>query len=230
MKKKPLYIMYWMMLIASSFFVFILFWLAFFNRHWQDKIALFFSSFYSRQGIFCTGSKIKVHGIKNFPSGNFLVVSNHQHIIDIPVLLSIVPRRLGFFAKKELFRVPMLAMWMRILGGISIDRGSPRKSALSIKKGIKKLENDRTLLIFPEGTRGSTDKISKFKSGSFKLAIKAKVPIIPITCCNSNGAFKKNNIIKVYIHKPIFELGQDTHLLSKRVQKIIESKFSSKIS
>lgn len=180
------------------------------------------------------GVKINVEGLENVPKeGAVLFVSNHQGNFDIPILMTCIDKPKGFIAKKELENIPTISEWMSFMGCIFMDRSNLRKSATAIIDGIKILKQGQSLVIFPEGTRSKGGPMKEFKAGSFKLATKSKVPIIPITI---NGSYKilegkklavQSADVDVFIHPLI-----DTKSLSKEeesqlhltVENIVKSK------
>lgn len=176
-----------------------------------------------------TGSKVEVEGAENIPEGTVLFVSNHQGNFDIPTLLGFIPKLKGFVAKKELKKIPMISLWMKWLKCLFMDREDPRQSLKTILKGIEYLKGGHSMVIFPEGTRSKGGPVGEFKKGSFKLAVKAGVPIVPITI---NGTYKlleetgkiKKSTIHIKIHPPIDTKGYNPRVdedLSVRVRDII---------
>lgn len=158
-----------------------------------------------------TGSTVNVYGLENLPKeGAMLFVSNHQSNFDIPLLLSSIPVPKGFIAKKELGNVPFIANWMKEINCLFMDRADMKQSMQIILEGIKLLRNGYSMVIFPEGTRSKGGPVGEFKSGSFKLATKAKVPIVPLTIDGTHKLFESNNnrissaTVNLYIHKPIY--------------------------
>ncbi|MGL4772964.1 MAG: lysophospholipid acyltransferase family protein [Clostridium sp.] len=185
--------------------------------------------------IKASGMTLNIYGQENVPSDEpVLFVGNHQSYFDIPLLLIGVDKPKGFIAKYELGTWPIISTWMKLVRCVFMDRKNLRKSAEAIVQGINILKDGHSMVIFPEGTRATGYEMLPFKAGSFKLALKPKVKIIPVTI---DGSFKlleatgKLNACEVnlYFHEPI-----DTKNLSKeeidelpsRVQEIIKSKFS----
>ncbi len=141
-----------------------------------------------------SGAKITVNGLENIPKDEtVLFVSNHQSDFDIPLLLSTIDVPKGFIAKKELENVPLISTWMKNLNCIFMDRSNLRKSAQSIVEGVNLLKGGYSMIIFPEGTRSKGGPHEEFKAGSFKLATKAKVKIVPITIDGSYKLYEANN-------------------------------------
>lgn len=159
-----------------------------------------------------TKANIKVYGLENLPKdGAMLFVSNHQSNFDIPLLLSLIPVPKGFIAKKELGKVPFISRWMKEINCLFMDREDMKQSMQIIIDGIKILKSGYSMVVFPEGTRSKGGPVGEFKAGSFKLATKAKVPVVPITIDGTYKLFEgnKNRIgykkdVNLYIHKPIY--------------------------
>lgn len=122
--------------------------------------------------------RLRVEG--RFPGkGPYVVVANHQSMLDI-LLLSHVPREMKWVAKEELFRVPWVGWMLRMTGDIPVRRGDPESGGEALARARQYLENGMSVMIFPEGTRSAKGTLLPFKSGAFRLAIEAGVPVLPI--------------------------------------------------
>ncbi|WP_024614264.1 lysophospholipid acyltransferase family protein [Clostridium sp. Ade.TY] len=175
------------------------------------------TSSWARYVMWLSGAKVKVFGEENIPKDEaVLFVGNHQSNFDIPLIMSSIKVPKGFIAKKELEKWPGISMWMRYIRCVFMDRSNMRKSAEAIVQGIQTLKSGYSMVIFPEGTRSKGKAVAEFKAGSFKLALKSKVKIVPFTINGSyklleaNGGKIKPSTVEIYIHKPI-----DTTKLSK---------------
>ena len=179
------------------------------------------------------GAKVNVYGIENLPKENgMLFVCNHQSNFDILLLLSYIPVPKGFIAKIELGRFPWVNQWMKRIHCLFMDRDDIKQSAQTIVEGIKQLKNGINMVIFPEGKRSKTGRIGEFKAGSFKLATKAKKPIVPVTIDGTMNIMEGNHYIikpgtvNLYIHPPIetaLMTKEEAAELPKRVKGIIEA-------
>lgn len=139
-----------------------------------------------------SGCKISVNGIENIPkTGGLCIVSNHSGYMDIMLLLAYAGRPLGFMAKKELSFIPVISVWILLMGGHFIDRKHPRKALKAIKRGIKHIKSGGTMIIFPEGTRSKGRGLLPFHPGSFKLAQRSNSPILPVAISGSYEIFEK---------------------------------------
>lgn len=157
-----------------------------------------------------TGCKVNVKGKQNLPKGNCLFVSNHQGYADIPVIMSVVERPLGFIAKKEMEKHTIMSSWMKEIHCVFMDRSNIRESVKAINEGVENLKNGYSMVIFPEGTRSKGGPIAEFKKGSLKLGTKADVAIVPIAINGSYKIYEENNgkiepaDINVTICKPVY--------------------------
>jgi 1-acyl-sn-glycerol-3-phosphate acyltransferase len=108
-----------------------------------------------------------------------IVVSNHLSAYDIPLSLLAIPASLRMLAKKELFRIPIMAQGMRAAEFIKIDRQNRKEAKEDLKNAKRKLESGIVAWIAPEGTRSKTTEMLPFKKGAFTLAIETQAIIIP---------------------------------------------------
>ncbi|OHE64932.1 MAG: hypothetical protein A2Z99_10345 [Treponema sp. GWB1_62_6] len=137
--------------------------------------------FWARMAILGAGVRLKVEGEENIPaSGGVCFIGNHQGDFDILIALALIRRPFGFTAKREAAYVPIAGMWVKLLGGVFIDRGSPRKSFRAIEAGARKMREGGAMIIFPEGTRSRGREMLPFKPGAFKLATMAGAAIVPV--------------------------------------------------
>lgn len=176
---------------------------------------------------------VKVKGEKNLISDRaVLYVCNHQSNFDIPILISKIKDRKGFIAKIELKKFLIVNKWMNEINCVFMDRNDIRQSAKTIIEGIRILKNGHSMVVFPEGTRSIDGKLIDFKPGAMKLALKSKVPIVPVTINGSKNIMPKGskiiyaNEVELVIDKPIYyeDYGNlDTSELTEKVKNIIES-------
>ncbi len=123
--------------------------------------------------------RLRVVGRWPAERGPFVVVANHQSILDI-LLLSRLPREMKWVAKEELFRVPWVGWMLRMSGDIPIRRGDAESGGSALARAQAYLARGMNVMLFPEGTRSAGGKLLPFKSGAFRLAIEARVPVLPI--------------------------------------------------
>ncbi|EEM11348.1 MULTISPECIES: lysophospholipid acyltransferase family protein [Bacillus] len=176
----------------------------------KDRLVYKTTNWFGKKMVRVAGSTVQVNGIENVPKDKpVLVVSNHQSDMDIPVLLGYLNKPIGFVSKAEIKKFPIVPTWMELMNCVFMDRSNRRQSLQAIKDGIELLKNGHSIVIFPEGTRSKTGEMGEFKAGSFHLAVKAGVAILPVTVDGTYKMFEANgNRMKpahatVTISKPI---------------------------
>ena len=138
------------------------------------------------------GCKLTVSGRENIPrKGSVCFVSNHNSIVDILPLLGTIGRPFGFISKKELLLIPILNMWIPLLGGLYIDRKNPRKAFKTINAGIARIKSAGSMIIFPEGHRSRGRGLLPFHPGSLKLATQSGAIIVPVAITGTYDVYEK---------------------------------------
>lgn len=126
--------------------------------------------------------EVEADGLENVPtSGPFVYATNHQSIVDIIVLGSVLPGDYKWAAKRSLFKIPVLGWHLALAGHVPVDRGGGPKTAAQVIKSFEGvLKGGKPLLIFPEGTRSETGVLKEFKAGGFYAAVRAGAPVVPV--------------------------------------------------
>ena len=150
-------------------------------------------------GILRIVYRIKITGKENIPTeGACIFAANHIHALDPAVIVLTNKRPVRYMAKEELYKNPVLRWLAKIFGIFPVKRNG--KDIEAIKTSLKILKNGEVLGIFPEGTRNGLAKGKKVRTGTVLIALKAKVPIIPI---GISGTFKPFSKVTVNYGKPI---------------------------
>ena len=125
--------------------------------------------------------RVRVEGLEKLdPRGAYVFVANHGSFMDIPALLASLPQQFRFFAKKGLFRIPLLGTHLRRAGHLPVDRSSPRASLKTMQEAARIIGGKGvSVLNFPEGGRSAVG-LREFKEGPAYIAIKAGVPVVPV--------------------------------------------------
>ena len=178
------------------------------------------------------GCNVTIKGKENLPDGPVLLVGNHQGDFDVLLILFAFGEIPVIVAKKEAKKVPIAATWMKMIHCIFMDRGNVRAGLQSIKDATEYLEHGFSVAIFPEGTRSQGPNMGEFKSGAFKAAVKAKVPVVPVAI---DGSYKmmeeKKHLakadIKISILKPIEIDGTEkTQELAEQAQALVQAELN----
>jgi 1-acyl-sn-glycerol-3-phosphate acyltransferase len=154
------------------------------------------------------------------PYGNYILVSNHASMFDIPVLMKTFPH-IRILFKKELSYVPFWGWALRWGHHIMVDRKKGTEAMKSLDRAAKAIGEGGQVLLFAEGTRTRDGKLQPFKRGAFSLAAKSGIPVVPIAINGSFSILPKGSFdirpsqIDVVIHPPI-----ETKNITTREQEI----------
>lgn len=152
----------------------------------------------------------EIAGLENiYPDRAQIFVSNHQSFFDIFVLLAYIPVQFRWVAKESLFRIPFVGWGMRACRHIGVNRTNKKEAMRSFIEASRRLKDGKSIVIFPEGTRTVEGHIGDFKKGSLLLAIRNRLPVVPVTIQGSSDVMKKGSMkitpgkIRVVLDKPI---------------------------
>lgn len=148
--------------------------------------------------------KIEVHGKENIPQEDgFMFFPNHQGLFDVLSIIEACDKPFSVVAKIEVQNVPFLKQVFAIMKAKLMDRADVRQSMKVIMAVTEEVKEGRNYLIFPEGTRSKNgNEVGEFKGGSFKSAMNARCPIVPVAMLNAHEVFDTNSIapITVQVH------------------------------
>ena len=141
------------------------------------------------RGVLRLLCRFEVRGIEHVPTqGPFLLVSNHLHSLDIPVIGATLPHRSVAFAARKWEHIPVAGWLLRTLGdAIFVYRGEVDRHAL--RQALAVLENGGILTVAPEGTRSDTGALQEGKEGIAYLALRAKVALVPVVSYGQEKVF-----------------------------------------
>lgn len=194
------------------------------NRQKKDRSCLHIIQAVFRFILKVTGAQITVIGHEHVPKDQaVLYIGNHRSFFDILLTYVLCPDLTGYVAKKEMEPIPLLSTWMKDLHCLFLDRENIKEGMKTILMAIEKVKNGISICIFPEGTRnkGNSElEMLPFHEGSFKIATKARCPIIPIAISNSAEIFEAH-FPKISPCKVVVEYGEPIfpEQLPKETQK-----------
>ena len=182
------------------------------NQNLKDRTCLSLVNGVFRLILRTAGVKATVIGEERIPQDTaVLYVGNHRSYFDVLLTYIRVPRPTGYVAKKEMLRYPILRVWMRNLHCLFLDRENIKEGLKTILAAVDLVKSGISVTIFPEGTRNwLPDTFLPFHDGSFKIAEKGGVPVVPMTIVNSGAIFedhmpfiRKTNVVIEY-GEPIY--------------------------
>jgi 1-acyl-sn-glycerol-3-phosphate acyltransferase len=133
------------------------------------------------------GVRVDASGLEELDASRpYVVMANHQSVFDTAAIVATLPSSFRFVAKRELTWIPFFG-WALVAGGhVIIDRANRESSVRSLARAAVRVRGGKTVVIFPEGTRGRSGELGEFKSGGFHLALAAQVPILPVSVSGSS--------------------------------------------
>jgi 1-acyl-sn-glycerol-3-phosphate acyltransferase len=184
-----------------------------------------------------SGVKVSVSGTGQLDPGvPYIFAANHQSQFDIFVLQGFLGVNFRWLAKKELFTVPIWGAAMRRAGYIPIDRSHGRQAIKSLDEAAQKISAGTSVIIFPEGTRSTDGKLHDFKAGAMVLAIKSRVPIVPVAISGTFAILPKGKLlmnpgrVQIRVGRPIETRNykpKDKHQLAKKLQDEVAELFNA---
>jgi 1-acyl-sn-glycerol-3-phosphate acyltransferase len=177
------------------------------------------------------GIKVSIDGLEHLDRRQtYVFASNHQSLFDIPILFAYFPLSFRILFKRSLLRIPFLGWHLWLCGHVPVDRENPVRARQSLDRAAEHIRRTGSVAIFPEGTRSRDGSIGRFKYGSFLLAIRAGVPVIPVTISESWRVMERGKVtvhpgrVRVYVDRPVpvdrFD-EQSASELSQAVREIV---------
>ena len=175
-----------------------------------------------------------VTGLENFPEKDgYMLYGNHQGMFDVVAIAATCTRPLGCVLKKELANVPLLKQITACTKSFPMDREDVRQSLTVINSVIEEVKKGRNYLIFPEGTRSKQGNVmGEFHGGSFRCAVKAKCPIVPIAFVDSFMVLdqKGSKRLTVQIHYlPAIAYEDFAGMTATEVAALVKERIQAKI-
>ena len=156
------------------------------------------------------GIQVEIIGLENVLAEQpQIFVANHQSYFDIFAISGYFPVQIRWVAKESLFRIPFVGWSMKAAGYIGLDRDNKRKAFQAFVKTTERLKAGCSIVIFPEGTRSVDGRIGPFKKGGHLLALRSKMPMIPIAIIGSGSIIRKKSAVinpgpvKIVLSKPV---------------------------
>jgi len=176
--------------------------------------------------LFFIGCRIKIKGENNFVKGeNYVVVCNHNSLMDVPVSTPFMPRANKTIAKVSFSKVPVFG-WVYKFGSVLVDRRSDQSRRKSYEEMKTILSLGLDMLIYPEGTRNRTgDPLKSFFDGAFRLAVDTNKRILPTILFNSKNILPPSPIFCLYPGKIEMHFLPPVHVAGKTSNEVKEEVF-----
>ena len=193
-----------LVLFISTLLIVILFYLPCFLL--KDPAKAYWHRWVSRVWMYLylhlIGCPLKIKGKANFHKNTaYIVVCNHNSLMDVPVSTPFMPRANKTIAKKEFTRVPLFG-WIYSFGSVLVDRNNDASRRKSYDEMKSMLSIGLDMVIYPEGTRNRTsDPLKKFYGGAFRLATDTKNPVLPTVLFHTKKVLPANQFFYLMPHQ-----------------------------
>ena len=127
------------------------------------------------------GVNFVAKGVEKIPENQPVIFTpNHAGAFDIPAICLTAPKPPIFMAKKELGQIPVLKKWMDAVDCVFVDRANKKSAHSSLQQAIDAVNDGRSIVIFPEGTRSKNGEIGEFRGGAMKIAMETGAVVVPV--------------------------------------------------
>jgi 1-acyl-sn-glycerol-3-phosphate acyltransferase len=180
--------------------------------------------------LWAWGVRVVVRGEAEPPRGPVVYAANHVSTLDIPVLFAHLPGNFRIVHKRSLYLLPFIGLYLYCCGHIGIDRSKAFRARKSLERAAGRIASGTSVAMFPEGTRSTDGSVLPFKKGSFVLAIRAGVPVIPVSLSGVKGVVPQGLIrlrpgeLAMTLHSPIPTAGrcvEEAGALAEQVRGIV---------
>ncbi|WP_024334027.1 lysophospholipid acyltransferase family protein [Desulfotignum balticum] len=196
---------------------------AFFSRDATNALAVI----WSRLACGIVPVKVKLSGKKNCQQQHaYVVVANHQSMVDIPVIHGFMGLHIKWVMKQELRKIPVFGTACHYLGCIFIDRSRHDAAIQSIRQAKKRMSVKASVLFFAEGTRSRDGQVQPFKKGAFVFARETGLPVLPVTIKHSREVLPPDSLnlipgpVEIIVHRPVYVLPGDAGRLAATIEAV----------
>lgn len=148
------------------------------------------------RGARIAGARVKLVGLDKIDrAGTYIFMSNHVSNLDPPLLVPLIPGRTSVLAKKEIWRIPILAKALDLAEIVPVERSNRDSAIGSIRRAGEVMQHHINMTIFPEGTRSPDGRLMPFKKGPFHLAAETGFSIVPVTILGTEKMMPKGSLM-----------------------------------
>ena len=161
----------------------------------KGNLVHYIGKFWSLLNLYLSGTRLKIKGKEKIEKGRtYIVMSNHQSLVDVWALIGKLPLQLRWTIKSEVKKMPVFGYALERMGHIYVGRKKRKDVALTLEVPVQKIRDGASVVIFPEGTRGRDGRLQKFHKGGAIIAIQSGAAILPITINGSRFVLPKDTL------------------------------------
>lgn len=151
---------------------------------------------WARVVLAAAGAEVHVRGLDRFDHRrHFVMASNHQSLLDVPLIMAAAPQRIRFVAKKQLLYVPVLGQALWAMGNVPIDRANATAASESLAAQRGAIGRTLSLLFFAEGTRSPDGTLLPFRRGAAAMALDTGVPLLPVGVAGTRDVLASGGVV-----------------------------------
>lgn len=187
------------------------------------------SQLWAKAILAAAGVSVSLEILADLPDRPVVFVSNHVSALDIPILFRVLPRPFRIVYKSSLVYVPLMGLFLVAARHVPIDRSRAFKAKRSLSAAARRIRKGVSVALFPEGTRSGDEPMASFKRGSFKLAVEAGAPVVPVSLTGLRDVVQRSRItpghVRVRMHPALESMeGEDAvESLAKRAESVIRN-------
>jgi len=155
----------------------------------------YIGKFWSLLNIYLSGTRLSIKGKENIEKGrSYIVMSNHQGLVDPWVLIGKLPLQLRWTIKSEVKKMPIFGYALERMGHIYVGSRKRKDAAMTLGVAAQIIREGTSVVFFPEGTRSEDGHLQRFHKGGAIIAIRSGVPILPVTVNGSRFVLPKGTL------------------------------------
>jgi len=182
--------------------------------------------FWSRLNLRVIRTSVTVVGKEHVvPGSPYVAMANHSSHVDIWAVYAALPLQIRWVMKQELRKVPIFGLACDRMGHLYVQRGNSESARESMARAAQAIRRGTTVVFFPEGTRSLDGQLGRFKTGGFRLALQAQVPVLPVAIQGTRTVLPPKEWrhqpgrVRVAIGQPIATAGRDEADLQELVRQ-----------
>ena len=176
----------------------------------NGNVVHYIGKFWSLLNIYLSGTRLTIKGKERIKKGHtYIVMSNHQSLVDPWVLIGKLPLQLRWTIKSEVKKMPIFGYALERMGHIYVGSRKRKDAAMTLGVAAQIIREGTSVVFFPEGTRSKDGSLEKFHKGGAIIAIRSGAPILPVTVNGSRFVLPKGTLalmpgkIEVIVGNPI---------------------------
>lgn len=161
----------------------------------RGNVVHYIGKFWSLLNIYSSGTRLAIRGREKIEKGRtYIVMSNHQSLLDPWVLIGKLPLQLRWTIKSEVRKMPVFGYALERMGHIYVGRRTGKDTVLTLEAAVQRIRQGASVVFFPEGTRSRDGDLLKFRKGGAVIAMRSGVPILPVTINGSRFVLPKDTL------------------------------------